>query len=394
MISRNLRHLRVFMAVAETGSVTHAADRCHVSQPAVTQALNKLEQNAGGALFDRTRHGFFTTPRGDVLLNRVRRAFDLLDPALDDVSPRLVLTATAPQLTALIAVRETENFTLAALRLNLAQPTVHRAVSQLEQESVRALFERTSYGIIPTRQTRALSQSAQLAFAELDQADADLAELDGREVGRIVVGALPLSRSVILPHALTQFRALRPIQNITVIDGPYSELLGGLRRGDIDFILGALRDPLPIADIVQEPLFSDRLTILCRPDHPLADRTGLKPSDLSDTPWVVTREGTPTRAQFDACFDNGTAPISLIETGSILLMREILLASDHLGCISTAQSHAEISKGLLARLNVDVDWARRPIGLTTRAGWMATKGQALMLDLIRAAAEEARQSIA
>lgn len=388
MISRNLRHLRVFLAVAETGSVTHAAERCHVSQPAVTQALNKLEQNAGGALFDRTRHGFFTTPRGDVLLNRVRRAFDLLDPALGNVSSRLVLTATAPQLTALIAVRETENFTLAALRLNLAQPTVHRAVSQLEQESVRALFDRTSYGIIPTRQTRALCQGAQLAFAELDQADADLAELDGREGGRIVVGALPLSRSVILPRALTRFRALRPVQNITVIDGPYAELLGGLRRGDVDFILGALRDPAPIADILQEPLFYDSLSILCRPDHPLTARTRLAPRDLTDMAWVVPRQGTPTRAQFDARFEPGQTPTSLIETGSILLMREILLASDHLGCISTAQSHAETSKGLLARLDVVADWGRRPIGLTTRAGWMPTRGQALILHLIRTAAKE------
>ncbi|WP_146588632.1 LysR family transcriptional regulator [Puniceibacterium confluentis] len=391
MISRNLRHLRVFLAVAETGSVTQAADRCRVSQPAVTQALNKLEQNAGGALFDRTRRGFFTTARGDVLLDRVRRACAMLDAALEDVSPRLVLTATFAQLNALIAVRETENYTLAARRLNLAQPTVHRAVSQLEREAGRALFERTSFGMIPTRQARNLSLRAQLALAELDQADADLAELDGREVGRIVVGALPLSRSVILPRALTRFRTRRPVQDITVIDGLYSELLSGLRRGDIDFILGALRDPLPISDVVQEPLFSDRLTIVCRPGHPLADCPGLTPAILARMAWVVARKGTPTRAQFDACFADGAAPASIIETGSVLLLREILLGSDHLGCISTAQADAEISKGLLARMSVDVDWDRRPIGLTTRAGWVPTRGQALLLDLIREAATEARQ---
>lgn len=369
--------------------MTRAAARCGVSQPAVTQALNKLERRSGGRLFARTRQGLFTTLRGDVLVRRVRRALDLLDPALDVLSPRLILTATMPQLVALVVASETGSFTLAARRLNLAQPTVHRAVSQLEREAARPLFERTAHGIVATRQAKPLIQKVRLAFAELDQAEADLAELDGREVGRIVVGALPLSRSVILPRALVAFRAMRPVQKVTVIDGLYDELLGGLRRGDVDFILGALRDPRPIADVVQEPLFSDRLTVVARPDHPLSGATGLPMSALRDAAWVVAREGTPARNQFERWFAQDGAPGSIIETGSILLMREILLASDHLGCISGAQAEAETSKGLLTRIDVDCVSAGRPIGLTIRVGWMPTTGQSLMLDLIRKMAEGA-----
>uniref|UniRef100_UPI0011094E10 LysR family transcriptional regulator n=1 Tax=Poseidonocella sp. HB161398 TaxID=2320855 RepID=UPI0011094E10 len=80
MISRNLRHLRLFLAVADLGSVTRASDLYNVSQPAVTQALGKLEAQAGGPLFSRTRQGFFLTPRGEALSARVARAFDRLDP--------------------------------------------------------------------------------------------------------------------------------------------------------------------------------------------------------------------------------------------------------------------------------------------------------------------------
>ncbi|MDE3029203.1 MAG: LysR family transcriptional regulator, partial [Paracoccaceae bacterium] len=131
----NLRHLRVFLAVIDLGSVTRAAAACHVSQPAVTQAIAKLEINTGAALFTRTPQGLFPTAPGKALALRVRRALSRLDPVLTDLSPRLKLTATTPQLRALIAVRETENFTLAARRLGLAQPTVHRAVNQLEREA-------------------------------------------------------------------------------------------------------------------------------------------------------------------------------------------------------------------------------------------------------------------
>ncbi len=383
MIPRNLRHLRLLLAVAETGSLTAAAERMRVSQPAVTQAISKLERAAGGGLFERSRQGFFATERGRVLTGRVRRAFDLLDGALADISPRLRLTATAAQLEALVAVRETENFTLAARRLNLAQPTVHRAVSQLEQEAGHALFERASFGMAASRRARALAQAAVLAFRELDQAEADLAELDGGEAGRIVIGALPLARSVILPRALTEFRRRRPRQQVLVIDGLYDELLGGLRRGDIDVIVGALRDPAPIGDVAQERLFDDRLAILAGPRHPLVGRRDLSTAELRACRWVAPRRGAPARAQFDAFFADLGAPESVIEAGSILLMREILDASDHLGCISRAQARVELKRGLLREIEIGHRWAARPIGLASRRSWAPTRAQSLLLELIR-----------
>ncbi|MBF9034482.1 LysR family transcriptional regulator [Rhodobacterales bacterium HKCCE2091] len=390
MISRSLRHFRVFLSVAATGSPSHAAEICRVSQPAVTQAIGKLEREAGGPLFERTRKGFFLADRGRLLEARLRRAMDRLDIALAEVSPRLTVTATVPQLQALIAVAEAQSFTLAARALGLAQPTVHRAITQLEQEAARALFERTSFGIVATRPCRDLAQAARLAFSEIEQAEADLAEAEGREAGRIVVGALPLSRSVVLPEALARFRAIRPRQPVTVLDGPYDEMLTGLRRGDIDVILGALRDPAPVPDVRQEPLFVDHLTVLARPGHPLAGGGDVTVAELQRRAWCVPRPGTPARVQFDALFAGAglDLPESIVECGSILLMRELLARSDLLGCISDRQAEAEVAKGLLVRLSTGLTWSGRPIGLTTRAGWVPTRGQALLLDGIRAVAAE------
>ena len=127
----NLRHMRVFLAAHDTGSITQAAATCLVSQPAVTQSIHKLEEQLDNRLFDRTPHGLFATEAGQVLAARVRRALGMLDDALGDLAPRLRLTATTSQLTALIAAVETENFTVAARRLGLAQPSVHRAITDL-----------------------------------------------------------------------------------------------------------------------------------------------------------------------------------------------------------------------------------------------------------------------
>lgn len=229
-VQHNLRHLRVFLAVADTNSVTRAAALCYLSQPAVTQALSKIERILKTPLFERTAQGLFPNTEGRVLERRVRRAFDFLDPALAELSPRLKLIATTSQLEALIAVKEAGNFTLAARRLGLAQPTVHRAVTQLEAEAAKPLFERTSYGIIATKQAVSIAEAARLAFAELVQAEVDLAETRSEEVGKIVVGALPLSRSYLLPRAIAEFRNWRRRITIQIVDGPYAELLAGLRR--------------------------------------------------------------------------------------------------------------------------------------------------------------------
>lgn len=384
-LQHNLRHLRVFLAVVETGSVTRAAELCHVSQPAVTQALSKIERSIGISLFDRTTQGLFPNKAGQQLATRLRRAFAFLDPALMDLAPRLRITATSAQLQALIAVRETENFTLAARSLGLAQPTVHRAVSQLEQEAARPLFERTSYGMVATRSAQALAQAARLSFAELTQAEADLADITRAESGRIVIGSLPLSRSYMLPKAIVRFRKLRPNLPIHIMEGRYADLLQGLRRGEIDFLIGALRDPAPIHDVEEEVLFSDTVVIVAGLTHPLARRSDIGLADLAEYPWIVAQAGTPTRRHFDELFAplGIRAPRSIVESGSLILMRELLAESEHLGCVSYLQAEAEISRGLMTALAVDLSHTSRPIGLTFRQGWLPTAAQQQFLNLLR-----------
>ena len=383
----NLRHLRIFLAVCDTASISRAAALCNVSQPAVTQVIGKLERVAGQPLFLRRPRGMFMTAAGQALAGRVTRAFAYLDRALGDLNPRLRLTATAAQLQALIAMREAENFTRAARRRGRAQPTVHRAVTQLVQEAGRPLFERTSYGMIATRPAHALAQAARLAFAELEQAEADLADMLGREVGRIVVGAMPLSRSHILPRTIARFRVGRPTLPVKALDGPYDDLMAGLRRGEVDFLVGALRDPSPIGDIEQERLFDDVLVMVARPDHPLAREDALALDDLARFPFVVSTEGTPTRRAFDRLFERaGCRPQSLIETGSMILMRELMRISDHIGCISRLQVEAELALGAMIVLPFAMEDTARPIGLTLRSGWVPTAAQREFLDALRSVA--------
>jgi DNA-binding transcriptional LysR family regulator len=69
-----LRELEQFVAVASAGTFTAAARAVHLSQPALTAAIQRLEHEVGGPLFDRGRHGAVLTDAGRALLPRARAA--------------------------------------------------------------------------------------------------------------------------------------------------------------------------------------------------------------------------------------------------------------------------------------------------------------------------------
>ncbi|MBK8969831.1 MAG: LysR family transcriptional regulator [Hahellaceae bacterium] len=66
----DLRGLRYFVSAVETGSITAAAERCHVAQPSITQAIGKLEDELDTRLLSRGRRGVEATPDGHALYRR------------------------------------------------------------------------------------------------------------------------------------------------------------------------------------------------------------------------------------------------------------------------------------------------------------------------------------
>lgn len=74
-----LRHLRYFQAVAEELSYSKAARRLRIAQPALSRAVQELEQDLGALLFDRGGRAIRLTPAGAVLLHDAGLIFDRLD---------------------------------------------------------------------------------------------------------------------------------------------------------------------------------------------------------------------------------------------------------------------------------------------------------------------------
>jgi LysR family transcriptional regulator, hydrogen peroxide-inducible genes activator len=76
-----LHQLRYFTAVARTGNFSRAAEQCHVSQPSLSQQIQKLEDELGERLFHRLRRKAKLTPAGQVLLPRAARILEEVESA-------------------------------------------------------------------------------------------------------------------------------------------------------------------------------------------------------------------------------------------------------------------------------------------------------------------------
>ena len=72
----DLKQLRQFAAIAEAGSVSRAADRLGMAQPALSSALSGMEKNLGSRLFIRTRSGVQLTEAGVRLLEQARQVLE------------------------------------------------------------------------------------------------------------------------------------------------------------------------------------------------------------------------------------------------------------------------------------------------------------------------------
>jgi LysR family transcriptional regulator of gallate degradation len=397
----NLRHLHTFREVARLGSVSAAARAVHISQPAVTQAITRLERFFGSPLLLRRNTGVALTPAGEICLARIERSMSQLRDALGEATRGAAVPAQdagrlvrAGQLDALGAVVEHGNFSIAARARGISQPSIHRAARELEKLLGVPLFEKTSFGITPTRDAENLARRARLAFAEIEQARAEVHALNGADSGRTVIGALPLARSYLLPAALLEFTQLHPRHGVTIIEGTYEHLLSGLRSGESDVLIGALRDPAPAADVVQEHLFDDPLAIVCRAGHPLTRLRRISTAGLRRFQWIAPRTGSPLRVHFDALMASAELRLQSppLECNSLAAARAFLLESDRIMLMSAHQIHYEMQAGVLVALPHPAGTVVRPIGLTLRREWRPTPNQQTLLQILRHRAREAAAS--
>lgn len=374
----NLRHLKAVAKIVELGTVNAAASAVNLSQPAITQALGRLEKQVGLPLFERRFDGMVPTDAARLLAPRIDAAMEHLN------SPHVTMS----RLRALLALADSGSYAGASQASGLSLPSIHRAVADLSTAMRRKLVERRGKIVALTDAGYGVVQAFRLARIELETGLSELEALKGRETRRIAVGAMPLSRAKVLPGAVTRFMRRHPRVRLQIAEGSRAELLEPLRQGALDLMIGALRDPLLEEDLVQTPLFEDTPAVYARADHPLVG-TSPGPAELAAYPWVVPQLGAPLRDSFERYFARAgvVVPVVPIESGSVMMVRQLLMDSDFLTMLSPDQVVVELEAGWLVQLSGLPAGLGRTIGMSWRASWRPTAVQRDFIESLLAVSE-------
>lgn len=389
-----IMQIRAFCMIAERGTVSEAAEKLFRTQSAITRSIRDLEHTLATPLFERHASGMLLTEMGKCALPRAQRAIQELhhiplllsklkqrDSLREDAEP--VWLFNLRRLEIFLALCRFHHTQSVAVSLGISQPAVSAALKVLEKGAGLALFQRTPKGMMPTPAGREIAPFISRALNEIRHIPEDLAAQQGILTGTVHVGALPLCRSSLLPQAITRLVTRYPGVKVVTNEGVFSAMVTELRAGDIDFILGALRQNNAIPDIHNQVLFDEELILVARPQHPLVGQP-LTSDDLAQTQWILPRQDAPARHLLDRAFRALGMPVPqpVVESGDLAIVRGVLLNSDLVAAVSSHQLEYELGCGILMPLTLTLPDTRREIGLTFRQGALHSPAAKALLNCI------------
>jgi LysR family transcriptional regulator, regulator for genes of the gallate degradation pathway len=221
------------------------------------------------------------------------------------------------------------------------------------------------------------------ATRELEGALEEMDAKRGVVRGRILIGALALAGTYFLASKLSQFVSAYEFADVTVINGPYDALLPKLRAGSVDFLVGLLKNPAPVDDVIEEELLPDPYVIAVRQDHPLAGKERVTRADLVGFDWILPPSGAWRRIIFEKTFSGLSGPHSNIETHSLPTIASMLASTDRMTILTQTELQVAHQPGQpLRALNFGLIEPSTAIGVTIRKDWRPTYLQRTFLEFL------------
>jgi LysR family transcriptional regulator of gallate degradation len=395
--SVSFRQLRLFVSIGRLNSVRKAAEECNLSQPAVTQALAKLEQQVGFKLVERRASGSYLNSDGEIFFRRAERFFAQIEQALIDLAlpsgesaaSVLVRRIARSQVKGLIAIVENSSFAMAAQSLGISQASLQRAARDLEASLRKPLFYRTAAGVTVTPDGAELGRKMKLAVQEIEWGITELEATQGSFTSEIVIGAMPFGGSVLLASAIDDFVHAYPQVEIRILNENASVMLKSLRNGDVDLVIGLL--PEQRDDLTSEAFAQTPYSVVGRTQHPLLRKGKPTLDDLLSYDWIVGTQGSSRRACFDSLFAARRGPQASIATCALPVIRHLLAGSDRLTLMTSYELAYE--EGRLAAIPCGPIGPAPAIGVTTRAGWLPTRLHEDFIAIVRSHVSAPRPSL-
>ena len=210
------------------------------------------------------------------------------------------MNVTLRQLRVFLAVARAHSFSRAGDTIGLTQPAVSRSISELEGELGLKLLDRTTREVVLTEVGRSLATALDRLVADLDDTLQQARQVGEQRRGRVVVPSSPTVSTRLMPVYVAECAVRYPDIRMIVRDSVQVDTLQLIRTGGADF--GVVVEPLDTEGLWTEPLLIDPFCLVCRKDHPFAQRSSVRWKDLHRTAVVLLDHASGSRPLIDRIF--------------------------------------------------------------------------------------------
>jgi len=193
------------------------------------------------------------------------------------------------QLRYAVAVARTGNFSRAAERCHVSQPSLSQQILKLEAELGERLFERTRREVRPTPHGETFLRRAIRILEEVEAAKREAEDAKDLLTGTVTIGVIPTVAPYLLPKLIPAFMRNHPGVEVIIREEATAHLMKLLHGYEVD--LGVLSLPVNGEGLETRTLLTEELLLALPPGHPLAVKKTLRSRDLEGERLIVLREG-------------------------------------------------------------------------------------------------------
>jgi LysR family transcriptional regulator of abg operon len=265
------------------------------------------------------------------------------------------------------AVADRLNLSQAAEAMNITQPGLSKSMHRLQRTLAVRLYQRRGRGIELTEAGRVLARHARLVETQLADAQAEVVGIADGKWGHARIGAGPSWLSRHLPATVSRIMGRNPNIRFTVDTAFPDELIGRLRLGELDVVVGALPDNRIDPDLRFLRLTSDVIRVVARRDHPLLRKRNRTLADYAAHRWVLPGPQELVRQRLARAFMQAgfPEPTPAVEADSLSLILAALRMTDCLG-LTTTQILAEREAYGVVAVDHEALRFRREAGIISR----------------------------
>ncbi|MDR3707318.1 MAG: LysR family transcriptional regulator [Capsulimonadaceae bacterium] len=280
------------------------------------------------------------------------------------------------------AVLQEGSVSLGAERLHISQPAVSKQLKEFEESLNTKLFDRHPKGVRPTEAGELLGGYARRLFALEAEAELALAEMQGLQRGRLVIGASLTIGNYLLPEILSRFHVRYPGVEVNVEIGNTEVIQGKLIDGALD--LGFTEGYVEIAELDAAVFGEDELVPIAAPEHSIFATRPVTLEALCREDFVLREQGSGTREVMErALAARGFTLRSVMTFGDIEACKRAVAAGIGIGIVSAHTIAMELALGKVERIEVADFAIRRPLHLLTLRGKYQTRAARALLALLR-----------